>query len=255
MLYANGIGAVLKKSNRRRVRKAAGRVDMITLRDSESDNGLRSMGVTRTDIRVTADPVFTMSGLSVDDSWRILEKQGIPHEPFITVSVRDWPGMGGFCMDIASICESVFKATGRCVVFIPMQSDKDAEISRKIKGMISAPSYVLQGRLSAEELMGIIGVSDAMVAMRLHALIFAARMNVPFAGLVYDPKVSAYTGALGMPSAGCVTDFNKDSALRIILTMLEHREEYSEVLRRKTAELEDAAKRDALLLSALLEGK
>jgi len=253
MIYANGIGPVNRKANRRRVQKVVSRADVITLRDNESADELRLMGVKRDDILVTADPVFTMSGISGDGILHLLEENGITAVPFITVSIRDWQGMGDFCESIASICDSVHETTGCNIVFIPMQSDKDVEISRRVSGMMISPSFILEGRLTAEELMGVIGASEIMLAMRLHALIFAARMNVPFAGLVYDPKVSAYTSALEMPSAGDVTQFNREYALETVLMLLERRREYAGILKLKSAELEAAAKEDAALLMALLD--
>ena len=38
---------------------------------------------------------------------------------------------------------------------------------------------------------------DAVVSMRLHALIFAASQGVPLVGVVYDPKVSSFLKYMG----------------------------------------------------------
>ena len=254
MIYANGIGPVSKKANRRRVCRIAGRADVITLRDSDSAQELRAMGVSRDDIKVTADPVFTMSGISRDEALGILKECGVTDSPYIAVSIREWPNMGKFSEKIAFICDSVYEATGRSVLFIPMQPDKETGISRKIQGMMKNPSHILEGRFTAEELMGIIGVCDIMLAMRLHALIFAACMNVPFAGLVYDPKVSAYLDALSMPSAGDVTDFDENIALEAVMGLIERRDVYAEELKIKTAQLREASKEDPALLLELLTG-
>ena len=253
MIYANGIGPVLKKTNRRRVQKVVNQADVITLRDSASAKELSSMGVDRDDIIVTADPVFTMNGVTQTDALNFLGKLGLGLEPFISVSIRDWPGMGDFCRSIASVCDSVYETSGRSILFIPMQADRDVGICHKVRGMMRNPSFILEGWLTAEELMGIIGASDAMIAMRLHALIFAARMCVPFAGLIYDPKVSAYTEALSMPSAGDVTDFDTNYALETVLDLIERRDELKEELKQKSAKLEEAARKDPALLLALLE--
>ena len=253
MIYANGIGPVLKKANRRRVRKVVNRADVITLRDSASAEELSSMGVKRDDIIVTADPVFTMHGVSHAEALSCLEKIGLGPGPFISVSIRDWPGTGDFCRSIASVCDTVYETSGRNILFIPMQTDKDAGVCHKVRGMMRNPSFILEGWFTAEELMGVIGASDAMIAMRLHALIFAARMCVPFAGLIYDPKVSAYADALGMPSAGDVTDFDADHALETVLDLIERRDELKEALSLRSAELEEAARKDPALLLALLE--
>jgi polysaccharide pyruvyl transferase CsaB len=253
MIYANGIGPVRKKTNRRRVKRVVNRTDVVTLRDPASAEELRSIGVTRDDIRVTADPVFTLRRPTREESQRILEKYEIPQNPYITISIRDWPGMGDFCNLIASVCDSVYEQTGRNIVFVSMQSDKDAGISQKASSMMKNPSYIINGRLTTEELMGIIGASDIVLAMRLHALIFAARMNVPFAGIVYDPKVAGYTEAMSMPTAGTVGDLERDKALNTVLRLIERRDEYAEALSRKSAELEAAASEDPALLLALLE--
>ena len=253
MIYANGIGPVTKKSNRRSVGRAVNRVDVVTLRDPESRDELRSMGVTRGDIHVTADPVFAMSDFAHNDTQRVLEEHGIPAGPFITVSIRDWPGMGNFCENIAEVCDFVYEVMKRNTVFLQMQSDRDVSISQRVRSLMKSPSYILEGRLVSEDMMGIIGASDAMLAMRLHALIFAARMGVPFAGLVYDPKVSAFTNSMEMPSAGDVTCFDQDCAIKTITHLLENRSRYEEVLKCKSAELENAARADPELLLALLE--
>ena len=253
MIYSNGIGPVGKESNRRRVQRAVNRADNVSLRDADSADELRRLGVTRDDIRVTADPVFTIPRTTDEESARILEKFSIPKTPFITVSLRDWPEMGSFCESIASVCDGVREKAGRDIVFISMQYNKDAGINRRVRGIMKSPSYIIEERLTAEELMGIIGASDAVLAMRLHALIFAARMNVPFAGLVYDPKVSAYTNALSMPTAGIVTEFDGDYALKTVTELLRRREEYADVLRSKSADLEKSAMEDPALLLSLLE--
>ena len=59
-LYANGIGPLSREKNRRRVCKCIDSCSGVTLRDSDSLLELRTLGVTRQDILVTADPAFTL---------------------------------------------------------------------------------------------------------------------------------------------------------------------------------------------------
>lgn len=40
--------------------------------------------------------------------------------------------------------------------------------------------------------------------MRLHALIFAAGQGIPLAGVVYDPKVSAFLRYIGQRSSSWI---------------------------------------------------
>ena len=252
MIYANGIGPVRKSANRRRVRRAVNRVDIITLRDPASAAELRDMGVTRDDIHVTADPVFTLDGAPREDALRILEERGVPAAPFIAVSIRDWPEADGFVESMAALCDEIHEKHGLNILFISMQSNKDNAISHRVRELMRNNAFVLEGRLAARELMGIIGVAELVLAMRLHALIFAARMNVPLAGIVYDQKVSAYIDALEMPSAGNVSAFDREVAFAAVELLINNRAEYIETLGRKSAGQTTAAREDADYLMGLL---
>ncbi len=76
---------------------------------------------------------------------------------------------------------------------------------------------------------------------------------MPFIGIVYDPKVEAYVQALHMLSAENVTDFDEQTAMGAVDTLISNREHYAETLRRHSAELEAMAKQDAERLLELLE--
>ena len=64
----------------------------------------------------------------------------------------------------------------------------DTEISRQVQQRMQHPSYILSNRYATDKIMGMVGCADFVICMRLHTLIFAARMHVPTLGLVYDPR-------------------------------------------------------------------
>ena len=134
-----------------------------------------------------------------------------------------------------------------------MQTPYDVDVSRKVQELMESPSYILQGWFRAPELMGMIGCAEFILAMRLHTLIFAARMGVPLLGMVYDPKVSYYLDTLEMPSVGSVENIDTDSALLAIRDVAENRETYAQRLRNKSLELEAAAHNDEQYLVDLLK--
>lgn len=254
MIYANGIGPVRKKINRRLVRRIVGRADVITLRDDVSAAELKSMGVLRNDIRVTADPVFTLSGAPREEVSTLLSDSGIPYDaPFVCVSVRNWKGMGSFKENIAKLCDDIHETYGRNIVFIAMQTPHDISISHEVQHLMKNQSYVLDTRYSPEQIMGIIGLADFVLAMRLHTLIFSARMRIPFVGMVYDPKVEAYIDALKMPSAGNVTNFDFERAMDAVRSIIDDREKYVGNLRELSGAFEAMAREDARQLLKLLE--
>ncbi len=254
MIYANGIGPVRKIINRRLVKLIVGRADVITLRDDVSALELRSMGVKREDIRVTADPVFTLNGATGEEAVRLLSESGIPADvPFVCVSVRNWKGMGLFKENVARLCDNIHETYGRAIVFIAMQTPHDIGISYEVQRLMKNKAYVLDTCYTAQQIMAIIGMADFVLAMRLHTLIFSAKMSVPFIGIVYDPKVEAYIDSLGMLSAGDVRDFNAEHAMDDVKALMEDRGKYVDILRNRSADFEHLAREDAMHLLRLLE--
>ena len=62
---------------------------------------------------------------------------------------------------------------------------------------LSVPHYFLNDAGSAGTIIGALSRMEIVVSMRLHALIFAAGQGIPLAGVVYDPKVSAFLRYIG----------------------------------------------------------
>jgi polysaccharide pyruvyl transferase WcaK-like protein len=89
--------------------------------------------------------------------------------------------------------------------------------------------------------------------MRLHALVFSACVHVPFAGIVYDPKVEAYLKAFEMPAAGLAENLDPDAALQTAVYVSENREELSRKVAESAAAFEERAREDTRLLITLLK--
>ncbi len=84
-IYAQGVGPIEKKSNRKIVGKFFNKVDYITLRDKESKLLLNSIGV-RKDIEIVPDPVM---GFNIENYEFKIDKY-FTNNDYITVSIRDW---------------------------------------------------------------------------------------------------------------------------------------------------------------------
>lgn len=256
MLYANGIGPVIKPANRRRVRRAVSRADVITLRDINSVEELRRMGVNRPDMEVTADPVFTFDGISRSRALQLLKEEGIPVEkPFICVSLRSWYGIPDFEEKMAFICDEAAERYQRNIVFIAMQTPYDTEISQRVQQRMRNPSWILSNRYATDRIMGMVGCADFVLCMRLHTLVFAARMHVPTLGLVYDPKVLYHLKALDMPSLGDVETLDVEKALALIDGMVNRQEEYARRITEKAEEFRRRACRNDELVRKIIHSE
>lgn len=254
MIYANGIGPIYKKQNRRIVAKVVEKADVITLRDENSLEELRNMGVFREDIHITSDPVFMINPAPEERVNEIFEKKGIPlDKPVIMISIRNWDSIEGFNKKVAQLCDALCDRYSCNIVFLAMQIPDDVMISRKAKEYMEHQAYLLDEQYTSEELAGIIGKAQFAVAMRLHALIFAAKMGVPFVGIVYDPKVKYYLDILQMHQAGTAETFDYLGAVNITSAVIDDIKTYRDKLIKKTKELTVLAQENTDYLTALID--
>ena len=253
MLFGNGIGPVLTAANRRRVAAAVRKIDCVTLRDEDSLHELEKMGVDRQDLMVTADPVFAYRFQNADAS--LLSEAAVPEDmPFVAVSVRSWTGMDAFSVQAAAAFDEICRSSGRSIVFLPMHPEYDRQTSEKIAQRMECRAYVLPDG-SADQLMAVIGRADMVVSMRLHALVFAARMGVPAAGIVYDPKTASFLKQMGMPSCVDVAGFTAEKAAAVMRTVLDSREDCSREIRGRSAVLERKAEENARAFMHMMSGQ
>ena len=254
MLYANGIGPVLRASNRRRVRNAVDAAALVTLRDHSSARELTAIGVRRPDLYVTADPVFRLSPAGPERARTLCAETGLPDgRPFAVVSVRSWSGTGRFPQELAQLCDHLRREHGLEILFLLMQPSQDRSAAQLVRQSMSEPSFLLEASCTPRELMAVLGQAKLCLAMRLHTLIFAARMAIPSIGLVYDPKVSSYLQELDLPAAGNVERFDSREAIRQADRLMADYDGVLARLRQRSQELSQAAQRNETLLLDMLE--
>ena len=78
-----------------------------------------------------------------------------------------------------------------------MEKHLDPVAHRQAAGKLDIPHYFLDDAGGAGTIIGALARVEAVVSMRLHALIFAASQGVPLVGVVYDPKVSSFLKYMG----------------------------------------------------------
>ena len=192
MLYANGIGPILKKKNWERTRKALENVDAVTLRDTNSFAEFERLG-TKISAEITADPVFSMKSAEREEAVQRLKNEGIEEEKkFFIIAVRKFKKNDTKLEEkTAQFAKYVYEKHGYIPVFLPMQICYDLEIAKRISDLLDIPNIVLEKSFSSAVMLGIVGEAEFVLGMRLHTLIYALRMAVPVIALDYDPKVTA----------------------------------------------------------------
>lgn len=255
MIYAQGIGPLRRGFSRHLASWLINRVDRITVRDEGSRNELLAMGVTRTIID-TADPVLGISEQDIDLDYGLeeLKKKGaLPggEKKLLGVFIRPWEGneyIQGLAQSLDTLAEK-----GWQTIFIPMQSPRDLEISKKTVELMKSEAIILEEHYSTMEILSLIKNLDLIVGMRLHALIMGAAAGVPIVGLSYDPKVDRFLKQLGQFSLISVTTYKSQNLVDMVLLGEEQRTEIVSGLRERVLILYQKAWQNARIAFQLLD--
>ena len=194
MMYAQGVGPLRSPIARKLARGAFQSAEIATVRDGDSAQLLREIGVTRA-VEITADPV-----------WQLAPAPIAPTPKRWVIALRNWPAADdGAIARIVKTLREAARIKGAQLKFLPMQPGPDDEI---LAGLVEASEKLdVKGKTPAE-LVALAGGGDLMIAMRLHALIFAASQGVATVALNYDPKVSALATLLGAPILNSPAEVN-----------------------------------------------
>jgi polysaccharide pyruvyl transferase CsaB len=200
LMYGCGVGPVSKPFNRRLTAKILSRhVETITLREVASQAELDLLGVKGPNILLSADPALILRSESGDKVDSVLLKQGVPPGGrYIGFALRDWPGFEDRLPVIAEAVEYAYKTYGLTAVFIPVARRQDVRIGEKAAALVNCPCHVLKETGTARLTIGLLSRMRMVVAMRLHALIFAAGQGLPMVALPYNDKVNAFMEYMGL---------------------------------------------------------
>ncbi len=197
--YGQGFGPIIHRFSKWMIKLIVNRVDTITVRDHASGEEMRAYGVTKAPIHVTADPALTINPLeaNANEARDIFQNYQIhPDQRIAYVAIRDWKNEQQFKIELASACDQLVEE-GWQIVFLPMQYPNDLSPSIDTIGHMKHQAFLIDQPLNFKEIMSLISVGELMIGMRLHAVILAAIMNVPFVSFSYDPKIDRFVESVG----------------------------------------------------------
>ena len=199
MMYGCGIGPIHSPANRRRASRVLQRsVDAITLRDTHSAEELEDMGVTKPQVILSADPTVILPAAPAQVVDGILESQGIaPHGRYIGFALRPWPGFEAKAAVFGAAADYAYETYGLTPVFLPIERRLDVGAAQLAAQHMKAPHYILPQTGRSDHTIGLFARMQAVVSMRLHALVFSAGQGVPLVGVVYDQKISSFLSYIG----------------------------------------------------------
>ncbi len=188
-LVANTVGPIRTAKGRFLMRMILPMLHSASVRDSESEAVLRSLGFSRK-ITVGADPAFLIEPIV-----------GVTREKTIIVSLRPWiRETPGLLADLASWIDARSEE-GYRVTLLPFQTmhDDDRVVLCELYSHVARRDSV-ELVYEAERLPAImkrIASAELVVGMRLHSLILSTVQGTPFIGLSYSDKVTNFCRAVG----------------------------------------------------------
>ena len=202
IMYGCSIGRISKSFNAGMTKKVLNSsVDIITLRDSESMRELKQMGVTKPDIRLSADPVVCLTPASGEAAADYMLGQGInPEGNYICFALRAWRDFDRYDI-FTKAAEYAYTQYGLTAVFFPIERPSDYAPSHMATVNLLTPHHVLTPSDDVSLTIALMGKMRLVCAIRLHALVFATAVAVPFIAASYDIKVSGFMDYIGAPDA------------------------------------------------------
>ena len=225
MIMGQGIGPISRATSRWLVRKVVGRTDAITVRDQHSASLLRALVPDCPPPQVTADLAFCFPVGPPADLSKERDKR-------LGVCLRPWADQQRWLPEVVSALNLLSRENDLEPFFIPLHSPPDRDVMDLLRPTSAEAELGSERRSDGkygnggggtqlvaldkepkdvqtmdrpEEALEAIGETALVLGMRLHSLIFAAMMGVPFVALAYDPKVEAFADEAGMsclPLAG-----------------------------------------------------
>ena len=237
MLYGCGAGPVRGKGNQRLVARVLNRyADQMTLRDPASRQTLERFGVTVPKCMVTADPALGMQA-DTERTPEFLRKNGMDlDQKYALFVLRPWSGMERRLDAVRQAAEYVYRRWDLTPVFMCFEPSRDQNITHTATDGLQVPYKILTGESDCSIACGVIARSQLVVAMRLHALVFACSQDVPMVGISYDPKVSGFMDYAGDPHHLALEELSGERLCSLIDQALEQHQSTNNLRLRALAE-------------------
>ena len=203
--YALGIGPFRSWAGKRIIALAARCAQTITVREEASAALLRRLGIKAERITVVTDPAFLLDDMQPDLAENLAGLKefrsshprtlfvypavSITHPPLAPHDDRHVAALGA---GLRRLCQE----DGWAVVLVPMWrsgGDDDLAVSYRIQSAIGpgCAVHVVQAALEPAAIRALTALATLNIAIRLHAMIYAASLGMPSVALNYEPKVSA----------------------------------------------------------------
>lgn len=254
--YAQGVGPIDQSVGRYLTRLIGNRVQLITVRDEDSCQLLKEIGVNRPPMEVTVDPVVCLQPTppktkEYKDILELKENAQLSERPIIGIAPRSWQNLEGFKDALVETARRLQQEKGAEILFIPMHIPHDLELCKELAAQLEGV-HIISGEYLPAELLSIYQQLDFLIGIRLHALIFAAAVHVPHLGITYDPKIDGFLKRLEDQPIAKIEEVTADHLYMETVQRFNHiKAERARVVERITS-LQEIARANAQMVINLL---
>lgn len=249
-IYAQGIGPVNRKIFNPMIRSVFKACKYVSVRDEQSAELLRQLGLQWNQIHVVPDPVMglplpengaTAKSVMAESTRKSSDKEGSPGHnhspgnsklPVIGISVRFWESDRKELTVIAAGLKKLCVHKAVHLRFMPFHLPKDEEASRFVMELLGDVSskgseVSITDNLTDPQLMlQEVSQCDIVIGMRLHSLIYAASQYIPPVGISYDPKIDQFMLRLNSDPVGSTSTLDADQLAKHVSKLLDQRSQW-----------------------------
>ncbi|MFC5653099.1 polysaccharide pyruvyl transferase CsaB [Paenibacillus solisilvae] len=247
-IYAQGIGPVNRRWMDWLIRGVMRRSAYVSVRDEGSAQLLERIGLPLERIDVVPDPVMALPlPAAQPQAGEAAAAGGLGHGaaaspaaapgradapgaaaerlPLVGVSLRQWRKDGADLARIAAALGALARSRAVRLRFLPFHTPSDAEASRWVVGQLgdlgASQAEIAEPGDDPQQMLLEVSRCDALLGMRLHALIYAANQAVPMVGLSYDPKIDQFLNRIGIQPIGTTESLDPSSFVSEMNRMLD----------------------------------
>jgi len=262
--YTSAFGPCRHKWNRRFAKFYLGRCcDVVLARDPQSLREIRRIGV-RTEGMVCPDSGFLLDAVSSDVSRRLSSLRNTRPVVGVSVSYRvqlHAASPDAYVSAMVQLIHRIIEVHHAYVVIIPNEvSDgpfDDMKVAERISSEVGLPDceVVKANELRAEEIKGIIGECDAVVAARYHTIIAAISLGVPVLAISWHHKYVEALRLVGQQDQVCdIRDASPEKIIAMFESMWQDREKAREVILSRMPAVCEGIDAGARRTAAVLDG-
>lgn len=267
VVYGIGAGPIETKLGKYLCKKILNRVDLITVRDSKSKIALENCGVKK--VVQTADPAFAINIPSESDFDEMLTKMNIvARDNLISTTAytklhnaelhyKKHTDFAPHRKIMANIYDQILNDYDKRLFFLPtVEVDRDNYIEIEKFMVTNEKTTVINFQSDFRYILAILSISDILIGMRLHSLILASILGIPFVPIIYDEKVESFLKLIELDKLNVdIKDIDetnfKDKISTNFSEVWDNKTVYSNLLLKHSARLRNKAFGNAKLVADL----